>query len=324
MNGTERVRRAILGMEYDRQPIYGWVAGNLDEPINKRFGSVRNFEDRYEFDIAHVFGGADPFRHEVLADIRSKYGMLRPDIMLDKGYLSDPDDIGQYEDVKAQLAFHKSRGRFCYVQTPGFIENYNGIFGIENHLLYLAEYEDEIAELFRRQASWNKRFARVCIDLGLDMIHISDDWGSQRDLMFSPALWERLVYPNMKDVVDFVHNSGALCSLHSDGCIAKVADGIARLGLDLVHPWQESAGMSLDLYLEKYKDKFAIMGGICVQTAIGVMPQDKLYAEICRVFDALKGKRWVCCTSHFVQPHCTIEDLEFAYGLIYKKAREIR
>ena len=154
------------------------------------------------------------------------------------------------------------------------------------------------------------------------MIHISDDWGAQKDLMFSPTLWRELIYPNFKRVVDHVHERGAFCSLHSDGCILKAADGVAELGLDVVHPWQESAGMSYDLYLDKYRDKFAILGGICVQYAIGLMGREELEAEIRRVFGKLRGKRWIVCTTHFVQKHCSIADLEFAYDLIYKLARE--
>ena len=80
--------------------------------------------------------------------------------------------------------------------------------------------------------------------------------------------------------------------------------------------------MGYDLYLEKYADKFAILGGVCVQSAIGLLPQPELEKEIRRVFATLKGKRWICCTSHFVQDHCSMEDLEFAYDLIYKLARE--
>ena len=110
--------------------------------------------------------------------------------------------------------------------------------------------------------------------------------------------------------------------LVEDGCIEKVVDGIAQLGLDVVHPWQETAGMSYDLYLEKYADKFAILGGVCVQSALGLLPQPQLEAEIRRVFGLLKGKRWICCTTHYVQNHCSVEDLAFAYDLISMLARE--
>jgi len=63
-------------------------------------------------------------------------------------------------------------------------------------------------------------------------------------------------------------------------------------------------------------------GGICIQTVLGLLQKEKLETEIRRVFSLLKGKRWICCTTHYVQNHCSIEDLAFAYDLIRKLARE--
>ena len=245
MNGTERVRNAILGKGVDRQPIYGWVDANLREEITQRWGSVAAFEDHYEFDAAHIFGGPGPHKGDLLQAIKEKEGELTPDLLVDVDFFTSPDDLKDYEGTKKAIAFHKERGRFCYMQTPGFFECFNGVFGIENQLMYLLLYTDEMEELYRRQADWNIRFADHCIDLGVDMIHISDDWGAQKDLMFSPELWYRLIYPNMKRVVDHCHSRGVFVSLHSDGCVAKVADGIAELGFDVVHPWQETAGICI-------------------------------------------------------------------------------
>lgn len=321
MNSTERVTNVILGRPADRQPIYGWVAENLREEITAAFGSVENFEDRYEFDAAHLFGGPGAFRKDLIAKIAEENDELTPDLLADADIFTSPDNPADYENVARALAHHKQRGRFCYMQTPGFFEHFNDVFGIENHLMYLALYPDELAQLYRRQAEWTVRFADRCIDLGVDMIHISDDWGAQNNMMFSPALWRELIFPNMKRVVDHVHARGAFASLHSDGCVMKVADGIAELGLDVVHPWQENAGMSYDVYLEKYADKFAILGGVCVQSALGILPRDRLESEIRRVFGKLRGKRWICCTTHFVQNHCSIEDLTFAFDLIHELAR---
>ena len=322
MNSTERVRRAILGQPYDRQPIYGWVSANLSNELTEAYGSVAAFEDKYEFDAAHIFGGPGSFDGRVFDRLRAENEEMTPDLLVDEDFFTDPDILEQYRNITDSMAFHKERGRFCYVQTPGFFEQFNGVFGIENQLLYLAMYPDELDELYRRQAEWTVKFAGHCIDLGIDMVHISDDWGAQNDLMFSPKLWWEIIYPHMKRVVDYVHSRGCLCSLHSDGCVAKVVDGIAKLELDCVHPWQESAGMSYDLYLDNYRDRFAILGGICIQTKLGLVGREELEADIRRVFGLLRGKRWICCTTHFVQNHCSIEDLAFAYDLIYKLARE--
>ena len=316
MDSTERVRRTILGQETDRQPIYGWVSANLSAEISAVYGSVAAFEDHYEYDAAHLFAGPGAFRKDVIDRLRQENEELTPDLLLEEDIFTDLDVYDCYNSVTDALAFHKQRGRFCYIQTPGFFEQFNGIFGIENQLLYLAMYPDELGELYRRQAQWTLKFADRCIERGVDMIHISDDWGAQNDLLFSPKLWRELIYPNMKLVADHVHNQNCFVSLHSDGCVTKVTDGIAEIGFDVVHPWQESAGMSYDLWLERYADKFAILGGVCVQSAIG------LEQEIRRVFGLLRGKRWICCTTHFVQNHCSMEDLTFAYDLIYQLARE--
>ena len=323
MDSTERVRNAIQGKTLDRQPIYGWVSANLSEEITDAWGSVAAFEDAYEFDMAHIFRGPGTFKGDLLEEIRARNEELTPDLLTGEDIFDSPDRMEDYAGLAEAIRFHKERGRFCYVQTPGFFEQFNGVFGIENQLLYLAMYPEELEELYRRQADWTIQFAGHCIDLGADMVHLSDDWGAQKDLMFNPALWWEIIYPNMKRVVDYVHSRGAFASLHSDGCVMKVADGIAQLGLDVVHPWQESAGMSYDAYLEKYADRFAILGGVCVQSAIGILPQPELEREIRRVFGLLKGKRWICCTTHFVQNHCSMADLKFAFDLIYKLAREM-
>lgn len=322
MNSTERVRNTILGKATDRQPIYGWVSANLTDQITEKWGSVLAFEDKYEYDMAHIFGGPDAFKSDLLEEIKIKNDEMTPDILLDEDIFTSPDNIADYEDIANSISLHKQRDRFCYVQTPGFFEQFNNVFGIQEQLMYLAVYPDELNELYKRQADWTIRFADKCLNLGADMIHLSDDWGSQKDMMFSPQLWHEIIYPNMKRVVDYVHSRGAFASLHSDGCILKVADGVSELGLDVVHPWQENAGMSYDLYIEKYSDRFAILGGVCVQSALGILSRDELEAEIRRVFKKMRGKRWICCTTHFVQNHCSVEDLAFAYDLIYKLARE--
>ena len=90
MNSTERVRAAILGKEYDRQPIYGWVYANLTEQITERFGSVAAFEDRYEFDAAHIFGAPRPWDKKLIEKIASENDELTPDLLLEENIFTDP------------------------------------------------------------------------------------------------------------------------------------------------------------------------------------------------------------------------------------------
>ena len=144
MDSTERVRRAIQGEEIDRQPIYGWVSANLEQEISDVWGSVAAFEDRYEFDMAHLFGGPGSFKGDVLERIQAENEEMMPDLLVEEDIFDSPDRPEDYKNLEEALRFHKERGRFCYVQTPGFFEQFNGVFGIENQLLYLAMYPEEL------------------------------------------------------------------------------------------------------------------------------------------------------------------------------------
>lgn len=324
MLSRERVIQVIEHRRPDRIPIYGWVRANLEKEISAAFGSVEAFEDRYEFDFAHLFGGPRPYPGERLQAMRSELGRpIEPGELLDVP-LNDPDDMGTYADIAAGILHHKEeRGRFVYVQTPGIFECLNGPFGIENHLAYLLLYEDELHQVYRRQCEWNQHFAHNCIDLGVDMVHISDDWGQQHGLLFNPAVWWRLIQPYHAPTCRAVKDRGCYLSLHSDGNVWAVADGIVQLGFDVVHPWQESAGMDHQGYKTRYADQFVLMGGLDVQTTIGFGKLDYLCTEIERVMRFFAGGGLLFCTSHFVQDHCSIGELTLAFDTAYELARTV-
>lgn len=322
MTSRERVQTVIDGGAPDRVPIYGYVRANLDGPITAAFGSCDAFEDHYEFDLAHLFGGPEPYVGAALQEAQ-RDGPIEPRDVLDLP-MTDPNDTSAYSDIVAGIRHHQTeRGRFVYVQTPGIFECLNGVFGIENHLAYLGLYPEDLQAVYERQAAWNRNFAMNCLDLGVDMIHVSDDWGSQTGLLFSPRMWRKLILPAHKITCDAVKARQANVSLHTDGNVNAVVDGIVELGYDVVHPWQESAGMSLAEHHARWRSDFVVMGGLDVQTTIGFGDHDRLRAEIERVLRIGSDGGLLYCTSHFVQDHCSIEELTLAFDTVYKLSREV-
>ena len=320
----ERVINVINHGRPDRMPVYGWVRENLQQEINDAFGSVEAFEDKYEFDLAHLFGRPECYDEEAVEQLRrSGGGEVIPErlMALPMGDVNDPEP---YEKIRSQIAHHKEqRGRFVYMQAPGIFECLNDVFGIENHLRYLAQYEDELHRVYRRQAEWNLAFANNCIDLGVDMIHVSDDWGTQRGLMFSPAMWRKLIYPYHRVICEGVKRRGVFLSLHSDGNISSVLDGVVDLGYDVVHPYQESAGMDFRVFKDKYRESLTVMGGLDIQTTLGFGKLHILESEIRRVMEMFADGGLLFCTTHYVQDHCTMEELVFAFDKVYELARKV-
>jgi uroporphyrinogen decarboxylase len=325
MTSRERVWAVIQHERPDRIPIYGWVRANLEKQIAAAFGSVEAFEDHYEFDYAHLFGGPPCYSREALEALGASLGRpVEPADFLQLDLL-DPNDAAGYAALRDSIRHHKDqRGRFVYVQTPGIFEALNGVFGIENHLAWLLLFPEDLKAVYARQAQWNRQFAMNCLDLGIDMIHVSDDWGAERGLLFSPEVWWDLIYPFHKVTTDAVHARNAPVSLHSDGNIAAVVDGVVSLGYDVVHPWQESAGMSLQTFKTRWSDRFAVMGGLDVQTTIGFNDRDRLRREIDRVVDMFADGGLLFCTTHFVQDHCSVDELTFAYDRVTERVRGCR
>jgi len=313
----ERVIAVIRHEPADRIPVYAWVRSNLEKEITAAFGSVEAFEDHYGFDYAHIFGGPRTYNPDDLTALRA--GLKRPiephDLLALP--LTDPDDMAAYAPVMRQIAHHKEqRARFVYVQTPGIFEALNGIFGIENHLAYLLLYQEDLQKVYQRQAEWNRAFAMHCLDLGVDMIHVSDDWGGQTGLLFSPRLWWQMIEPFHRVTAEAVRRRGCFLSLHSDGNISQVIDGVIKLGYQVVHPWQESAGMDLLDFKNRYRDVFTVMGGLDVQTTLGFGKLKFLADEIKRVLTMFDDGGLLYCTSHFVQAHCSLDELKFALDTV--------
>jgi len=141
--------------------------------------------------------------------------------------------------------------------------------------------------------------------------------------MFSPKMWWELIYPYHKITCDAVKERGTFLSVHSDGNVNAVIDGILQLGYDVVHPWQESAGMSLREFKDKYASRCTAMGGLDVQTTIGFGKLDFLRSEIERILTTFADGGLLLCTTHFIQAHCTMEELVFAFDTIYEMSRSV-
>ncbi len=79
--------------------------------------------------------------------------------------------------------------------------------------------------------------------------------------------------------------------------------------------------MSYDDYFQRCADQFVLMGGLDVQTTIGFGRHEALQADIRRVMARFAEGGLLFCTTHFVQDHCTVDELTFAYDLIHELVR---
>ncbi|MCL2740937.1 MAG: uroporphyrinogen decarboxylase family protein [Oscillospiraceae bacterium] len=326
MTSRERVTTVINHGKPDRIPINAWLGNEEFAPkVIGKYGSLDAFARKYGFDISGNGLGLQPFRFDLIHEAKkaSPDGRITPDKLLGIPFTDLTVGDERLRKLKDSIDAQHGEGGFVQSGTWGFFEGYTVVFGLEDTLVYLMLYKDEFKELNRRLAEWHTAHAAMLVDAGLDMYHFSDDWGAQRSLMFNPDLWWELVHPYYKDIVAMIHGKGSYVSLHSDGNVAEVMDGLVDIGIDVLHPYQESAGMDMGVFLDRYAGKITIMGGLDVQTTIGFGRYGFLRDEIDRVLTMFRDGGLIYMSSHAVQPHCTVEELEFAFDHIHAKVREL-
>ncbi|MCQ2452827.1 MAG: methyltransferase, partial [Oscillospiraceae bacterium] len=89
----------------------------------------------------------------------------------------------------------------------------------------------------------------------IDCFYMHDDWGSQKETFFSPALVEEMIVPHMKKVTDHIHSLGRVAELHSCGMVMKQVPNMIKAGWDT---WSGQPMNDTDALYREYGDQIVI------------------------------------------------------------------
>jgi hypothetical protein len=109
------------------------------------------------------------------------------------------------------------------------------IRGPENLYVDLAERPDELFVLIRRIHVFFKEELELWASTEVDALFFADDWGSQKSLLVSPALWREVFKPLYRDYADIAHRNGKYAFMHSDGYITDIFPDLIEIGVDAVN-----------------------------------------------------------------------------------------
>lgn len=124
-------------------------------------------------------------------------------------------------------------------------------------------------DLFDRITAIQLALVQRFIGLGVDGGYFGDDYGAQKNLLFSPTMWRRLVKPRLAKLFAPFKERGLPVIMHSDGQIQKILPDLVEIGLTALNPVQPEVLDHTWLY-QNYGGRLAFYGGISTQT---VLPQ---------------------------------------------------
>lgn len=157
-------------------------------------------------------------------------------------------------------------GDISYVPGVG-LANPRGVRDPERWYECILTHADYIRGIFEVQADYclkNLERYRQAVGERIEVIHMSGtDFGTQRGLFISPAVFRDLWKPFYRRVNDWVHaNTGWKTFYHTCGGVEPLIEDFIEMGVDILNPVQCSAAGMEPLELKaRYGDRLVFWGG---------------------------------------------------------------
>ena len=244
----ERLSEAIA--RYPQSPIFGYSYEYAGDPgasgVNRnydRFGdgfrAGERYTDRWGVVWDNVQDGLQGYiAHHPLADWRDLPKLQPPDPLVydERG---GPVD---WECIRRQIAASGHR-RFIMGKGDRVWERVHFLRGMENALLDVAEGRPELTELIEIIVEVNIRKIKLWLAQDIDAVSFMDDWGTQQELMISPAAWRRLFKPAYARQFELIRNAGRHVYFHSDGHILPIIPDLIEVGVTVINPQVSANGL---------------------------------------------------------------------------------
>jgi uroporphyrinogen decarboxylase len=199
-------------------------------------------------------------------------------------------------DLRAAGDIYRASGMWCC-----FYHHVMDLFGMENYMLKMYTHPEVVDAVTRRVCEFyleaNERFYAKAGRM-VDGFFFGNDFGTQLDLICSPAHFDRFIMPWFRRFTDQGHAHGYQVILHSCGAIHKVIDRLIGAGVDCLHPLQARArNMDAATLARDFKGRIAFLGGIDTQQLLVHGTPKEVKADVRRV-KRLLAPRLIVSPSH--------------------------
>lgn len=342
MKHRERVLTALNHEEADRVPIYieytpeakarllDHVRKSRSVPLDSDLDSLMGHDLR-TFQIGPVTGYhlRDEPEYEDEWGIRwkwvrntagSRYTEIAVHPLAD---LTDPGDI-KIPDFTRQERYAKG---IELVQTHG--REYCIIGSIVCTLFELSWYlrgltrvmqdmclnKDFLHAYLDRLLTWAMEAGTRLVEIGVDIIYLGDDFGSQTNLLISPEMFREFFKPRYAKLYSRFReiNPAIKIAHHSCGCILPIIDDFIEIGLDVLNPVQPLAMDPWEIK-KRFGKHLTLWGTVDEQRVLPFGTVEDVANEIkLRLRTVAPGGGFILAPAHNVQADTAIANILTIY-----------
>jgi uroporphyrinogen decarboxylase len=178
-------------------------------------------------------------------------------------------------------------GHYTFLVVGDLWERATFMRGMEHLLLDLAISPRFVEDLLRGLADYILETMEILLArYRFDGVMLSDDYGTQRGMLMSPAHWRRFVRPVLAEIYAAAKRHGRTILHHTCGNVLPIIRDLIEIGLDILHPIQPEAMDVLRLKREFGAD-LTFCGGVRTQDLLPRGTPEQVRDEVKRLKDAM-------------------------------------
>lgn len=241
------------------------------------------------------------------------------------------DDLQKYPwpdpTDERRFAGLREEAEFLYNHTPYALvaKEPSHIYGVLTQAIYmrgmadffvdLALNEEFASELMEKILDYHaKLYSRFLAEVGefVQIVHTSDDLGTQAAPYFSLSMYRRLVKPKQKSLMGHIKDkTEAKILYHCDGAIAPLIDDLIEIGVDILNPIEAAVtGMDPAVLKETFGKRICFHGGISQQQVLSRGTAEQVRGEVKqRIGELGRGGGYILAAAQTIVPEIPAENV---------------
>ena len=168
--------------------------------------------------------------------------------------------------------------------NPRPFEQLQFLRGTANLYMDLTDPPPELLAFMAELHAFYCELLQVWANTDVDALRMMDDWGSQRSLLISPAMWRHYFKPMYRDYVQIAHAAGKKFFMHSDGHILAIYPELIEIGVDALNSQFFCMGVEK---LAPFAGQITFWGEIDRQRLLAFATPDEVEAAVRQVHEHL-------------------------------------
>ncbi|MBP7494011.1 MAG: hypothetical protein KA771_00815 [Spirochaetales bacterium] len=327
-NSKKRVEAVLKGEIPDRVPMYELTINpSVVDRLNPGM-SYYDFIEYYDYDavgpnVTWDGLGRVKWIDEEKQVFLDRWGVVRrftTDVIPVplEGPIKSARDLVQYtppnpleepllEKVEELVSRFKGRRATFILGRDGWTGSYM-LRGMENLLIDMMEDPPLVRDIVEMQIEYYKVVHRKVLEMGIDIIHLVDDYAYSSGPLMSPDMFEEFLLPGLETIVQDIKGHGGFCMKHTDGRIWKILEGIVSTGIDGIGPLEPEAGMDLHEVKERFPS-LTVMGNVSCDL-LGRGTSGEVEDEVKRLLkNCMPGGRFILSSGNSIASSTLPENL---------------